>query len=141
MIGPAATVGEMSPRTPSPTTSVRGAERRKHCRMAYHTAVTAFVADNESLEVNRCWLSDISATGARVHSSQPFAARQLFLRILMDGLQGRIVLAEIANTRLQPSDPIGDRRRLQYIYGVRFKSFVSDASILDRLHSALAVTR
>ena len=109
------------------------ADRRRCERHPFHTVVTVLSAEAREFELHRCWLGDISATGARLFSRKSLGCGELYLQILMDGLQGRFVVAEITNERVVESDRIGERRSHQYVYGVQFKAFVSSADVLEKL--------
>ena len=114
-----------------------GSDRRSGERMPYRTMVTALVADGRQFEAQRCWLVDISTTGARVHSRKPIPSLTLFLRIVLDDLSNRYVRAEIVNERVGRSDRVYDRGSAQYEYGVRFIEIVSAPEILEQLDAAL----
>jgi hypothetical protein len=114
-----------------------GSERRQHDRFSYHTVVNVLLADGANFDVQRCWLSDISATGSRIVGRQPLSKGELFLQILMDGLERKFISAEIINERVVKSDRVIERRAARYVYGIRFKAFVSNATVLERLSRAL----
>jgi hypothetical protein len=113
--------------------------RRRHARFAYQTRVTAVVSHSGQFTVHRCTLRDISATGARIVSTERITDGNLYLRILMEGLHEQFVRVQIVNEHVSASDRLKDRHRNLYEYGVRFREFVSDASLLNVLHSALGI--
>jgi hypothetical protein len=113
-------------------------DRRQFDRVSYRTVVTAVVVSDGHFEVHRCWLSDISATGARVHSPKCLAGSELYLRILMQGMEGRIIRAAIVNLKATKSDRVGERMAKRFVHGVHFVEFVSEPCLLDKLNAALA---
>jgi hypothetical protein len=110
-----------------------GAERRQHDRLPFHTVVTVLNARAREFEVHRCWLGDISATGACIYSRKPLGGGELYVQILMDGLHGRFIVVEIVNERVVQSDRVGERRSPRYVYGVQFKKFITSGDVLEKI--------
>jgi hypothetical protein len=121
---------------PSPTGS--GAERRRHERLDFRTAVIAIVDGPDGFCCLRCQTDDVSFEGARLICFDPLPAPTLFLRILMPGLAERFVEADVVNERIHSELRIGAGRESRYIYGVRFRRIVSDAETLELLRIAAA---
>jgi hypothetical protein len=115
-----------------------GANRRRHDRLDYRTAVVAIVSEPTGFRCIRCQTNDVSFEGARVVCFEPIPTTSVYLRILMPGLSEKFVEAEIVNQRVQSDLRIGAGRVSRHIYGVRFLRLVSDAAMLDQLQVAAA---
>jgi hypothetical protein len=125
----------MSPQKPN--AHAPGADnRRRHDRMNYHTAVTVIADGPDGFCCIRSRSSDLSATGVKIVCHEPLTTPSVFLRILLPELSERFVEAEVVNNRREELERIGHPSHSRYIYGLRFKSFVSDRGMLDRLRIA-----
>ncbi|MFO1095053.1 MAG: PilZ domain-containing protein [Planctomycetaceae bacterium] len=120
-----------------PAGFIRTLNRRKHLRRPYHTVVTAVVSDGEHFGVCRCTLRDISPGGARLISSSRIPPGELYLRVLMDGLNEHFIRSEVRNEQLSQRGKVHDPGEQQYSYGVRFKDMVAADTVLALLQAAL----
>jgi hypothetical protein len=107
--------------------------RRQHDRVDYHTAVTVIADSSDGFYCIRSRSSDLSATGVRIVCHEPLPGPSVFLRILMPELSERFVEAEMVNERREELARIGRPSDSRYVYGLRFKRFVSEQGMLDRL--------
>ena len=117
-----------------------GANRRRHDRLDYRTAVVAIVSEPAGLRCIRCQTNDVSFEGARLICFEALPTKTVYLRILMPGLSEKFVEAEIVNQRMQSDLRIGTARVSRHIYGVRFLRLIADAAMLDQLHAAAALS-
>jgi hypothetical protein len=106
--------------------------------MNYHTAVTVIADGADGFFCIRSRSSDLSATGVKIVCHEPLPTRGVFLRILLPELSERFVEAEVVNHRCEELERIGRPSHSRHVYGLRFKSFVSDRAMLDRLRIATA---
>lgn len=104
--------------------------------MDYHTAVTVIVNGDDGFHCIGSRSSDLSATGVKILCHQRLTGTSVFLRILLPELSERFVEAEVVNERCEELERIGRPSSRRYVYGLRFKRFVSDQSILDLLKIA-----
>lgn len=119
--------------TPRPRAS---ANRREHDRVDYHTAVTVIADSPEGFRCIRSRSSDLSANGVRIVCQEPLPGPNVFLRILIPELSERFVEAEVVNERREDRVRLGHPSHTSYVYGLRFKRFVSDQEMLGRLRVA-----
>jgi len=113
-------------------------ERRNAARQPRCVYVTALVLHESQLRIHACRMSVISATGARISSSAELGPGELFLLILMEGLQGKLIRGELIHEQIDASVRNRERRRSpRYHYGVQFLAFVTDPELMDMLRCAL----
>lgn len=113
-----------------------GAERRRHERLDFRTAVVAIVDNEEGLHCVRCQSDDLSFEGARLVCFEPFASTTVYLRILMPGLSEQFVEAEVVNERAHTELRFGSGLETRYIYGVRFRRVVAETDLVEQLRMA-----
>jgi hypothetical protein len=132
----------IQPAVPVTALAPAGTERRRFERVPRSAFVTALVLDGSQLRVHTCRMSSISASGARLSCSAKLGQGELYLRILMDGLQAKIIRADVVHEQVEANHGSQDRRQTpRYSYGVSFDQFVSDPEMLARLEGTVRVDR
>ena len=124
------------------TTPPAGKERRRFERLPRSAFVTALVLNGSELRVHTCRMSSISAAGARISCSAKLGPGELYLRILSDGLQVKMIRADIVHEQIeQRTDGHNRRQTARYHYGICFDQFVSNPEMLKVLEGAVRVDR
>jgi hypothetical protein len=115
-----------------------GRERRRFERLPRSAFVTALVVDGPQVLIHTCRMTSISANGARISCPVQLGPGEVYLRILMDGLQAKLIRVKLVHEQLEEGSGSEDQRKApRYSYGVRFKKFISDPNMLAQLEVAL----
>lgn len=75
--------------------------------------------------VHRGWTEDLSASGVLFSSDEQIQANRMCLRMLIPGLEGRLVECSIVRTGLRASQAMLGRTGPKYYYGARFERVLS----------------
>jgi hypothetical protein len=113
-----------------------GANRRRHDRIDYRTAAVAIIGTPDQFRCLRCQTDDVSFEGARLICFEPLNSQSIYLRILMPGLSERFVEADVVNEREVSELRFGVGLASRYLYGVRFRRVITDATLLEQLRNA-----
>ena len=96
------------------------------------TSVVALMLENSQMRVHHCPVSAMSASGARIHSTNQLGSGDLYLLMPFDGTQRRYLRAAIVNEQPDERSRIPERRKAhRFMYEVRLLGFVIDSELLD----------
>ncbi len=102
---------------------------RSSDRQKIRTVATIITTDEESSllrpMVYRAWTENISATGAALVCDKQMHADRVWIRLLLPGLQDKLVECEIIRSSEYEPESI-TKRGPQFVYGVRFAKILSD---------------
>ena len=114
--------------------STRGIDRRSEPRFPYKTVVTLVrVETGSTFELKKCWTRDLSPSGARIMSLEPFNGQRILLKFLLPKLGSKYIEAEVCSQSTEQQTDICNRATTMHLYGVRFAHVLSDAEVCDRL--------
>lgn len=97
--------------------------QRQHERSNVRTLVTVLIDGDHgrsALQVYKAWTEDISASGMQFACNEELPPGQLFVRILLPGLEDKIVECHVMRRGRRESTGFLKNNGPRFVYGVRF---------------------
>lgn len=107
-------------------------DRRRDFRAQLRTVVNIYTDKTmakDPVEFIRAWSEDISATGAKIITTDPLEEKQLWLKFLMPGSEPCFIEAEVMRGEVVAKGPF--QARAMNWYGVRFMRLLSENEFME----------
>lgn len=123
-------------------------DRRRDFRAQLRTVVNIYTETTmakDPVEYIRAWSEDVSATGAKIITTDPLEEKNVWLKFLMPGSEPCFIEAEVMRGETVAKGPF--QARAMNWYGVRFMRLLSENEFMElamthiaRLTSGIAET-
>lgn len=119
--------------------SSTGSDRRQDLRAQLRTVVNIYTDETmakDPVEYIRGWSEDVSATGAKIITTDPLEEKHVWLKFLMPGSEPCFIEAEVMRGDQIAKGPF--QARAMNWYGVRFQRLLSEKEFMELAMSYIA---
>ena len=109
-----------------------GSDRRQDLRAQLRTVVNIYTDETmakDPVEYIRGWSEDVSATGAKIITTDPLEEKHVWLKFLMPGSEPCFIEAEVMRGDQIAKGPF--QARAMNWYGVRFQRLLSEKEFME----------